>query len=108
MNEGETFQNVANFEKHTNALKAVVLSRAVQNDASGCIKLFEIACRKLNQPNLSYLDNARFDKNLANAIYNFLIVECDLSQTDGSNPDNFWHGIKNIILALRSQFLSEL
>ena len=100
-----------NVEKHTNALKAVTLSRAVQNGVSGCVKLFEIACQKLGQPNLSYLDDSYFDQDLINAIYDYLIVECDLSQPDGygiwRSPDDFCHGSKDIILALRSRFIRE-
>ncbi len=100
-----------NVEKHTNALKAVILSRAIQNGASGCVKLFDIACNKIGQPNLSYIDDKWFDKDLINAIYDYLIVECDLSQPDGygiwRSPDDFCHGNKNIILALRSRFVRE-
>ena len=104
----------ANFfviEKHSDALKAVLLSRAIQNGASGAAKLFEFACNKLGQPNLSYIDDQYFDKDLINAIYDFLIVECDLSQPDSygiwRSPENFCHGGKNIILALRSRFIRE-
>ena len=45
-------------EKHSDALKAVEFSRAVQNGVTGCKDLFLIACHKLNQPNLSYIDDA--------------------------------------------------
>lgn len=97
--------------KHTNAIKAVILSRSVQNGASGCADLFEIACSKMGYPNLSYIDDKRFDKDLINAIYDYLIVECDLSEPDRNgiwrSPDDFCHGSKNIILALRSRFVRE-
>ena len=100
-----------NVNKHTDALKAVVLSRAVQNGASGCAKLFEIACERLGQPNLSYLDDSWFDGDLISAIYDYLIVECDLSKPDGSgiwrSPDDFCHGSKSIIAALRNRFVRE-
>lgn len=97
--------------KHSDALKAVVLARAVQNGATGCANLFEIACRKLNQPNLSYVNDSWFDGDLIGAIYDYLIVECDLAQPDASgiwrSPDDFCHGSKDIILALRSRFVRE-
>ena len=100
-----------NVNKHTDALKAVVLSRAVQNGASGCAKLFEIACERLGQPNLSYLDDGWFDGDLIGAIYDYLIVECDLAKPEGNgiwrSPDDFCHGSKSIIAALRSRFVRE-
>lgn len=100
-----------NVNKHGDALKAVVLARAVQNGATGCANLFEIACRKLNQPNLSYVDDSWFDGDLIGAIYDYLIVECDLAEPNASgiwrSPDDFCHGSKDIILALRSRFVRE-
>ena len=100
-----------NVNKHTNALKAVVFARAVQNGPSGCAKLFEIAVEKLGHPNLSYVDTDYFDGDLIGAVYDYLIVECDLSKPDAKgiwrSPDNFCHGSKSIILALRSRFIRE-
>lgn len=98
-------------EKHSDALKAVVFSRAVQNGVTGCKDLFIIACQKLGYPNLSYIDDAYFDEKIISAIYDYLIVECDLSVPDNDgiwrSPDGFCHGGKNIILALRSRFVRE-
>ena len=98
-------------EKHSDALKAVVFSRAVQNGQTGCKDLFIIAAHKLGQPNLSYIDDAYFDDKIISAIYDYLIVECDLSAPDKNgiwrSPDNFCHGAKYIILALRSRFVRE-
>ena len=92
-------------------MKAVILSRAVQNGVSGCTKLFEISCKKLGHPNLSYIDDGWFDGDLIGAVYDYLIVECDLSKPDSNgiwrSPDNFCHGSKQIILALRSRFIRE-
>ena len=70
-------------EKHSDALKAVVFSRAVQNGETGCKNLFIIARQKLGQPNLSYLDDAFFDGKIISAIYDFLISECDLAMLVG-------------------------
>lgn len=98
-------------EKHSDALKAVVFSRAVQNGVTGCKDLFIIACKKLGYPNLSYVDDKYFDEKIISAIYDYLIVECDLSVPDDRgiwrSPDDFCHGGKNIILALRSRFVRE-
>lgn len=98
-------------EKHSDALKAVVFSRAVQNGQTGCKNLFVIACKKLGQPNLSYLDDKFFDEKIISAVYDYLIVECDMSAPDSNgiwrSPDNFVHGGKNIILALRNRFIRE-
>ena len=100
-----------NANKHTNAIKAVILSRAVQNGVSGCATLFELAAQKMGQPNLSYVDDIYFDRKLINAIYDYLIGECDLSRPDGNgiwhSPDGFCNGGKNIILALRHRFIRE-
>ena len=100
-----------NIDKHTDALKAVVFASAVQNGPSGCAKLFEIAVEKLGHPNLSYVDTGYFDGDLIGVVYDYLIVECDLSKPDAKgiwrSLDNFCHGSKNIILALRSRFIRE-
>ncbi|MBR6012517.1 MAG: N-acetylmuramoyl-L-alanine amidase [Selenomonadaceae bacterium] len=97
-------------EKHSDALKAVVFSRAVQNGQTGCRDLFVIACQKLGQPNLSYIDDAYFDEKIISAIYDFLISECDLAMpVDGvwRSPDDFCHGSKHIIGTLRNRFVHE-
>ena len=99
-----------NLEKHSDALKAVVFSRAVQNGVTGCKNLFLIACKKLGQPNLSYLDDKFFDEKIISAIYDYLIAECDLAMPVGGvwrSPENFVHGGKNIIDAIRNRFAHE-
>ena len=100
-----------NVNKHTNAMKAVVLSHAVQNGPTGCTNLIDLSAAKLGYPNLSYVDDAYFDGDLIGAIYDYLIVECDLSKPDGSgiwrSPDNFCHGSRSIINALRNRFVRE-
>ena len=60
-----------NVNKHTDALKAVVFSRAVQNGPSGCAKLFEIAVEKLGHPNLSSVDfvNDNFHDKFVHAFF---------------------------------------
>lgn len=100
-----------NISKHSVALKAVVLSRSVQNGPIGCTNIFQIAAEKLGKPNLSSLDDVRFDSDLIGAIYDFLIVECDLAKLKSDriwhSPDNFCRGSKSVIAALRRRFVSE-
>jgi len=100
-----------NVEKHSDAMKAVIFSRAVQNGVTGCKNLFTIAVSKLGQPNLSYVDAPEFDRAMINAIYDFLVNECNLAKPDGNgiwrSPDDFCHGSKYIIDALRNRFVKE-
>ena len=97
-----------NVNKHSNAIKAVVFSRAVQNGPTGCAKLFAKACTK---PNLSYVDDKYFDKEMINAIYNFLIEECEnISRDDNGvyrSANDFCHGSLHIIEALHNRFVNE-
>lgn len=97
--------------KHWDALKAVVWSRAVQNGITGCVVLFETACQKLGHPNLSYVDDGYHDDRMINAIYDYLIAECDLARPDGSgiyhSPDDFCRGSLKVIDALRNRFVHE-
>lgn len=96
--------------KHSDALKAVIFSRAVQNGVTGCKNLFLRACEKLNQPNLSYVDDKFFDEQIINAVYDFLISECDGAKVVGGiwrSPKDFVHGSKYIVDALRSRFVRE-
>lgn len=100
-----------NLDNHSVALKAVAFSRAVQNGVSGCKNLFSTACLRLGHPNLSYIDDKFFDSDIISSIYDFLVSECDLAQPDSNgiwrSPNNFCHGSKNIILALRNRFIHE-
>lgn len=98
-------------EKHTNALRSVLLSRSIQNGPGGCVKLFKIACERLGHPNLSYIDDSYFDKDIISAIYDFLIEECDsaVMKNDGyyHSTYDFCHGGKNVINGLRNRFVHE-
>ena len=59
--------------KHSNAVKAVVFARSVQDGVENCVSYFKNACSQLNQPNLSYIDDTYFDEKIINAIYDDLI-----------------------------------
>ena len=98
-------------EKHSDALKAVVFFRAVQNGQTGCADLFDYACKILGHPNLSYIDDAYFDDKIISAIYDFLIRECDAASPDYHgvyrSPEGYCNGSKYIVEALRSRFVRE-
>ena len=98
-------------DKHTDAMKAVILSRAVQNGPTGTKNLFVEACGKLGHPNLSYIDDSYFDYNLISTIYNFLIAECDTAHDDGTgiyrSIFGFCNGSLSVIKGLRNRFVSE-
>lgn len=82
-----------NVGKHTFQMHAVVLARAIQHGVFGCVELFKRACP---HPNLSYVDDPKFDRELIAAVYDYLI----------EHPT---FGIANVKLsaALRERFIKE-
>ena len=95
-------------DKHTDAFKAVVFARAIQNGVSGCVNLLYQEC---DYPNLSYVDDSYFDGDLISDIYDFLISECDSAKPDAQgvwrSPYNFVHSSHSIVEALRNRFVNE-
>ena len=95
-------------DKHSDAFKAVVFARAIQNGVSGCVNLLYQAC---DYPNLSYVDDSYFDGDLISDIYDFLIIECDSAKPDSQgvwrSPYNFVHSSQSIVAALRNRFINE-
>lgn len=97
-------------DKHTAAMRAVILSRAVQNGPSGCVVLMQTACEKLGYPNLSYMDDAYFDHDIIAAIYDFLVTECDSVRIHGGiwrSANGFCNGSAEVIDGLRNRFVRE-
>lgn len=98
-------------DKHTDAMRAVILSRAVQNGPTGAKNLFVEACGMLGHPNLSYVDDPYFDDNMIGAIYDFLIAECDSARPDGNgvyrSTGGFCNGSRGVIEGLRNRFVRE-
>ncbi len=97
-------------DKHTIAMRAVILSRAVQNGSNGCVELMQLACEKLGHPNLSYVDDAYFDHDIIAAIYDILIAECDSVRLHGSvwrSENGFCNGSAGVIGGLRNRFVRE-
>lgn len=65
-------------DKHTHVMQDVIWSRAVQYGTGNIVEMFETACHRMyneasddysGYPNLSYVDDARFDYDLISAIY---------------------------------------
>ena len=98
-------------DKHTDALRAVVLSRAIQNGPTGAKDLFKAATAAVDYPNLSYVDDRYFDKITITAVYDYLIRECDAASLDAEgiwrSPGGFCNGSKGVIDGLRSRFVRE-
>lgn len=100
-----------NLLRHTPAMQAVAFSRAIQNGPSGATELFELACKKLGHPNLSYVDDAYFDNMMIAAIYDTLVAECDAAEEDDDgvyrSPEGFCNGSEDVIDGLRNRFVHE-
>lgn len=102
-----------NIDKHSLAMKAVIISRSIQNGPTGCINLTELACTEmLEYQNLSYVDDKYFDDQLIEAIYDFLIEECDNVYYDSyygyyQSPYKFCHGSRSVIYGLKNRFIHE-
>lgn len=58
-----------NIENHSEIMKDVVWSRAVQYGTGYIVEMFEDAVKSMGYPNLSYVDAANFDRDLITAIY---------------------------------------
>lgn len=103
--------NGLNIEKHSKALMNVVMSRAIQNGVGGCNELFAIVCNQMGHPNLSYIDDAYFDREIIEKIYDFLIEECDNAQEDDNgiyrSPNGFCNGSQGVINGLKNRFINE-
>lgn len=100
-------------DKHTTAMKAVILARAVQNGPSGCVELLKHALTKASGGrdwNLSYVDDSAFDRDMIIAVYDFLVAECDAAAPDGGvwhSPNDFCNGSRSVIGGLRNRFINE-
>lgn len=94
------------------AMQAVLLSRAVQYSAYPMIELFTEAIKRLGYPNLSYVNDAKFDYDMIVHIYDFLIEECDNAY---QLPNGLYHSPKDwangsytvVKKGLRDRFINE-
>ena len=55
--------------KHSAVMRDVVWSRAVQYGTGYIVEMFTDAVKSLGYPNLSYVDDARFDADMIRAVY---------------------------------------
>lgn len=101
-------------DKHMDAMRAVILSRAVQNGVSGCVSVMKNAVSFIGKGenwNLSYVDDKAFDGDMIRAIYDFLIDECDSAtlHSDGICRSfyGFCKGSQSVINGLRNRFIRE-
>ncbi len=101
-------------EKHSLAMKECIFSRAVQYGAGNVVELFEEALKRLSPAylNLSYVDDEHFDEGMIEAIYNFLIEECDNAyQLDSGiwhSPKDWCNGSYDVVkIGLKNRFESE-
>lgn len=58
-----------NIENHSEIMKDVVWSRAVQYGTGYIVEMFEDAVKSIGYPSLSYVDAVNFDKAMITAIY---------------------------------------
>lgn len=56
-------------DKHSDVMKDVIWSRAVQYGAGQIVEMFEAAALSIGYPNLSYVDDESFDVQMIEAIY---------------------------------------
>lgn len=99
-------------EKHSEAMKAVLFSRAIQYGPANMHELYTEAVRILKYPNLTYVDDKFFDKDMITAIYDFLIKECDnaYQTSNGSyhSPKDWANGSYTVVkVGLRNRFINE-
>jgi len=58
-----------NIENHTDVMKDVVWSRAVQYGTGYIVEMFQSAVKFLGYPNLSYVDASNFDADMIKSVY---------------------------------------
>lgn len=98
--------------KHTEAMKAVLFSRAIQYGAGNMYELYTEAAHKLGYPNLSYVDDKDFDKNMISAIYDFLAEECEQAYQKSNgmyhSPKDWANGSRTVVkVGLYNRFKNE-
>lgn len=98
-------------DKHSYAMKCVLLSRAIQYSPYYMVELYKEALKRFNYDNLSYVDDSYFDKDMIVYIYDFLIKECDDAKKDEHNiyhsPNDWCNGNYSLIQNLKNRFIKE-
>lgn len=94
------------------AMQAVLMSRATQYGSGNMVELYTIACNRMGYDNLSYVDDVKFDYDMIANIYDFLIEECD-NATENSNglyhsPQDWANGSYTVVKeGLHNRFVNE-
>lgn len=106
-------------ESKSEAMQAVLMSRAVQYSAGNMFELYTEAVHTMfnvlrkdysGWPNLSYVNDAQFDYDLIAAIYDFLISEADNATWNGRimhSPKDWVNGSPDVVAGLRNRFVQE-
>lgn len=92
-------------------MKSCVFSQAIQYGTSNVIDLFNEAIHRMNYKKLSKVNNKKFDSDLIENIYGFLIDECDaVYESDNGiyrSPKNWINGKLPIILGIKNRLINE-
>ena len=108
-----------NVETKSEAMRAVLVSRAVQYSAGNMVELYTEAVHTMfnaarkdysGWPNLTYVDDTRFDYDLIAAIYDFLIGEADHATWNGRimhSLKDWVNGSPDVVAGLRNRFVHE-
>lgn len=106
-------------ETKSDAMQAVLMSRAVQYGAGNMTELYTEAVHRMfnskqkdysGWPNLTYVDDKQFDYDLIAAIYDFLIDEADNAAWNGRrlhSPKDWVNGSPDVVAGLRNRFVHE-
>lgn len=106
-------------ETKSGAMQAVLMSRAVQYGAGNMTELYTEAVHTMfnseqkdysGWPNLTYVNDKRFDYDLTAAIYDFLISEADHAAWNGRrlhSPKDWVNGSPDVVAGLRNRFVHE-
>lgn len=98
--------------KHNEAMKAVLFSRAIQYGPANMCELWTEAVRLMGHPEISWVDDKCFDREMIECIYNFLIQECDnaylTSKGTYHSPKDWANGSYDVVkIGLRNRFINE-
>ena len=77
-------ENYFNIENHSLIMQDVIWSRAVQYDSGNIVEMFVDASSALGYPNLSYVDDKKYDEQMIKSIY---LNICSTPEWTNGSPD---------------------
>jgi hypothetical protein len=93
------------------AMQAVLMSRSVQYSAGNMAELYTEAVQRIGHPNLTYVNDARFDYDMIANIYDFLIEECNNAYARNGlyhSPKDWANGSYTVVkVGLKNRFVNE-